>query len=124
VKRTAFLGSFGKKPSDAAAVFWAKVDLRDCVLDLTLPSVLTSLGTADAEIYDPNWEDVLPRSAPELLGSAAFQSGRFAAIKYWSVRSRLAGKMGICFCIFRSRVKAPSSVHFSSASLRLDEHWP
>lgn len=123
-KRAALLGSFAKTSSDAAAIFWAKVDLPNVVLDLTAPAVLAALGTTDAEIHDPDWRNRLPRSASEILGSAAFQSGRFAAIKYWSVRMRAAGKSGLCYCIFKTRVKAPCSVHFTSPSLGLDERWP
>ena len=123
VKRSAFLGSFAKKSAEASVIFWAKVHLPDCVLDLTDAAVLAALGATDAEIYDPDWRD-LRRSSPELLGAAAFQSGRFTAIKYFSVRMREAGKSGICYCIFKNRVKAPCSVHVTEPTLGLDEKWP
>lgn len=123
VKRSAFLGAFAKKTAEPSAVFWAKVNLPDCVLDLTDSSVLAMLGATDAEIYDPDWRD-LPRSPSEMLGAATFQSRRFAAIKYFSVRMREAGKSGICYCIFKNRVNAPASVFVTAPALGLEEKWP
>lgn len=122
-KRIALLGSFAKKSASPAAVFWAEVSLPDAVLDLTVPAVLTALGTSDAEVYDPDWKDLPQPSPSEALGTAAFRSGRFAAIKYWSVRARSVGKSGICYCIFKTRVKAPCWVHFADTDLGLDERW-
>ena len=122
-KRAALLGSFAKTPADPAAIFWAKAHFPDAVLDLTKPAVLAAVGATDAEIYDPDWKDRLPRSAPEILGAMAFRDGRFAAIKYWSVRMRMAGKQGVCFCVFKSRVKSPCSLHFVAPALGLDDEW-
>lgn len=124
VKRVAFLDSFAKKSGPPSATFWARVSLPDCVLDLTDSAVIAALGSTDLEIYNPDWRDVVPRSPTELLASAVFQDGRFAAIKYFSVRMREAGKSGICFCIFKTRVKAPASVRVSAPDLGLDENWP
>ncbi len=124
VKREAFLGSFAKKSADAGAVFWARAVLPNAVLDLTDSSVLATLGTTDAEVHDSDWRELPAPSLSETLGLAAFHDGRFAAIKYWSVRARAVGKSGFCFCIFKTRVLAPCSVVFSSASLRLNEKWP
>ena len=124
VKREALLGSFAKKSTDAAAVFWARAVLPNAVLDITDSSVLATLGTTDAEVHDPDWRELPAPSPAEMLGLAAFHDGRFAAIKYWSVRVRAVGKSGFCFCIFKTRVLSPCSVAFSSSSLRLSEKWP
>lgn len=122
-KRVALLGSFARKRAEPAAVFWAHVDLPAAVLDLTDANVLTALGTTDAEVHDPDWRD-RPLSASESLGVATFRDGRFAAIKYWSVRARAAGRSGFCLCIFKTRVQAPCRVEFASAELDVREVWP
>jgi len=123
MKRVALLGDFARTPRDPDAIFWAQVHFPDAVLDLTNSSVLKAIKATDAEIYDPHWKDILPASPPELLGAAAFRSGQFAAIKYWSVRMRQAGTKGECFCIFKSRVKAPCYIRFSSPTLGTFEEW-
>lgn len=122
-KRTALLGSYAKKPADPAAIFWVEVYFPNAVLNLTDPAVLSALGATDAEIYDPNWKDHEPISPPEILGSMAFRDGRFAAIKYWSVRQRMAGKKGVCFCVFRTRVKAPCRLRVLSSGIGNGEEW-
>lgn len=122
-KRVALLGAFAKKRAEPAAVFWAHVDFPSAVLDLTDASVLAALGTTDAEVHDPDWRE-RPVSPSELLGGVTFRDGRFAAIKYWSVRARAAGRSGFCLCIFKTRVQAPCRVEFVSAELGLSEVWP
>ena len=122
-KRVALLGSFAKKSGEPAAVFWAHVILPAAVLDLTDAGVLAALGTTDAEIHDPDWRSQPAASPSEVLGAAAFRDGRFAAIKYWSVRARAAGRSGFCLCIFKTRVQAPCRVEFVSAELGLNEIW-
>ncbi len=112
-KRAALLGSFAKKRAEPAAV-----------LDLTDASVLAALGTTDGEVHDPDWRERSAHSSSEALGAAVFRDGRFAAIKYWSVRARAAGRSGFCLCIFRTRVRTPCRVEFASAELSLREIWP
>ena len=113
-KRVALLGSFAKKRAEPAAVFWARVDFPSAVLDLTDASVLSALGTTDGEIHDPDWRERPAPSSSETLGAAVFRDGRFAAIKYWSVRARAAGRSGFCLCIFRTRVRPPCRLEFAS----------
>lgn len=123
-KRAALLGSFAKKRAEPAAVFWARVDFPAAVLDLTDASVLAALGTTDGEVHDPDWRERSAHSSSEALRAAVFRDGRFAAIKYWSVRARAAGRSGFCLCIFRTRVRTPCRVEFASAELSLREIWP
>lgn len=123
VKRIALLGSFAKKTAEPASVFWVQASLPGAVLDLTDAGVLATLGTTDDEVHNPDWKALPSPSPSEMLGTAAFRSGRFAAIKYWSVRMREAGQSGFCLCVFKSRVKAPRSLRFTSAELGLDETW-
>ena len=118
------MGSFAKKRAEPAAVFWAQVDFPAAVLDLTDAVVLAALGTTDGEIHDPDWRERSATSPSEALGAAVFRDGRFAAIKYWSVRARAAGRSGFCLCIFRARVRAPCRVEFASTELGLREVWP
>ena len=123
VKRAALLGAFAKTTAEPASVFWARAHLPDAVLDLTDPRVLAALGTTDDEVHHPDWKALGPTSPSEILGNAAFRSGRFAAIRFWSVRMRAAGQSGLCLCIFKSRVKAPCSLRFTSSELGWDETW-
>lgn len=122
-KRVALLGSFAKKSAEPAAVFWAHVTFPSALLDLTDADVLAALGTTDAEIHDPDWRSQPAASPSEVLGAATFRDGRFAAIKYWSVRARAAGRSGFCLCIFKTRVQAPCRVEFVSSELGLNEIW-
>lgn len=122
-KRVALLGSFARRSAEPAAVFWARVDFPGSVLDLTDAVALDALGTTDAEVHDPDWRDRPAGSPSETLGAAAFRDGRFAAIKYWSVRARTAGRSGFCLCIFKTRVQSPCRVEFASPELGLSEIW-
>jgi hypothetical protein len=122
-KRVALLGSFAKRVSTPATLFWAHAHLPNVILDLTDPAVLSAIQATDAEIYDPDWKVRGLISAPEYLGYRAFASGRFAAIKYWSVRSRLVSQSRFCLAIFKSRVRTPMTVTFRYGALNLTEHW-
>jgi hypothetical protein len=122
-KRASLLGSFAKTSADPTVVFWAEALLPDAVLDLTDAAVVAALGSTDAEIYDPEWRDKHPISPSELIGQMAFSSGRFSAIKYWSVRSRMAGRDAFCLCIFKTRVQAPRKVTFDFKAYGKTEIW-
>jgi hypothetical protein len=122
VKRVALLGAFAKVKSPPAVVFWATAHLPDAVLDLTDPAVIAALGATDAELHDPDWRRRRPPSASELVGQFAFASKRFAAIKYWSVRERIAGRKRFCLCIFKDRMKGPLKVDFDFEGKI--ESWP
>ena len=58
----------------------------------------------------------------ELVGQFAYASKRFAAIKYWSFRERIAGRKRFCLCIFKDRVKGPLKVEFDFEGKI--ESWP
>jgi len=113
VKRVALLGAFAKVKSPPAVVFWATAHLPDAVLDLTDPAVIAALGATDAELPDQ-----LGRTGWQF----AFASKRFAAIKYWSVRERIAGRKRFCLCIFKDRMKGPLKVDFDFEGKI--ESWP
>ena len=75
------------------------------VLDLTLGTVQTALGTTRMELTG-DWRSSDPGVEPptHMLGRVCFEDGRFDAIRFYSARNP---PDGVCVAVFPERLKKP-----------------
>jgi RES domain-containing protein len=92
-------------PHPPKVVFTAKVNIGS-VLDLTEQRTLTLFGTSTQELHGTWRISTGPPPATQLLGQATYDSGRYMAIRYPSVRR----PGGVCLVIFTERLTSPSFV--------------
>jgi RES domain-containing protein len=77
------------------------------LLDLTDPSIRQRLGTSLAELTGV-WHLSEETPPTQLLGAAAYASGRIAGLRYRSAKSQAGPEGGINFVVFPDRL-APDS---------------
>jgi hypothetical protein len=91
-------------------LFGMQVVVEDAVLDLTQSSTRERLGVTPSELDGP-WRWVRAENPKDLtltqrIGKAAYDSGRFAAIRYASTKVMNDNRMipGLCWVVFADRL--------------------
>ncbi len=122
VKQHAGLAGFARKASPPDTVFHVEVNLR-AVLDVTITSVQSTLGTNPDELIAP-WRLKSPAAPTQLLGAAAAASDRFEAIRYPCAPLHRAGQAGVSLVVFRDKLQPGSKVRIHDPSGTWQESWP
>jgi RES domain-containing protein len=96
--------NFRKTAAPPAVVYSLKDSLKS-VLDLTDAKIVKKIGGSQAELAAP-WRLHRKKAPTQILGLAAFDSGKFDALRYRSTKNH----KGICYVIFMPRLDGTSFV--------------
>ena len=110
--------NFRKEAAPPAVVYSLKVSLR-AVLDLTDAKIVKKISSSQAELVAP-WRLHRKKAPTQILGLAAFDSGKFDALRYRSTKN----PKGICYVIFTPRLDGTSFVDLYDPDGNFSERIP
>jgi RES domain-containing protein len=110
--------NFRKTAASPAVVYSLKVSLK-AVLDLTDAKIVKKIGSSQAEVAAP-WRLHRKKAPTQILGLAAFDSGKFDALRYRSTKN----PKGICYVIFTPRLDGTSFVELYDPDGNFSERIP
>lgn len=110
--------NFRKAATAPAVVYSLKVSLK-AVLDLTKARIVKKIGSSQAELTAP-WQLYPENVTTQILGLAAFDVGKFDALRYRSAKN----PRGICYVIFTPRLDGASFVELYDPDGNFSERIP
>jgi RES domain-containing protein len=110
--------NFRKAAAPPAVVYSLKVSLK-AVLDLTDAKIVKKISSSQAELAAP-WRLHRKKAPTQILGLAAFESGKFDALRYRSTKN----PKGICYIIFTLRLDGASFVELYDPDGNFAERIP
>jgi RES domain-containing protein len=110
--------NFRKTAAPPSVVYSLKVSLK-AVLDLTDARVVKKIGSSRAELA-ATWRPHRKKAPTQILGLAAFNSGKFDALRYRSTKN----PKGICYVIFTPRLDGDSFVELHDPEGNFSERIP
>ena len=110
--------NFRKAAAPPAVVYSLNVSLK-AVLDLTDAKIVKKFGSSQAELGAP-WRLHRKKAPTQILGLAAFDSGKFDALRYRSTKN----PKGICYVIFTPRLDGASFVELYDPDGNFSERIP
>ena len=110
--------TFRKAASPPAVVYSLKVSLK-AVLNLTDAKIVKKISSSQAELVAP-WRLHRKKAPTQILGLAAFDSGKFDALRYRSTKN----PKGICYVIFTPRLDGASFVELYDPDGNFSERIP
>lgn len=109
---------FRKAAAPPAVVYSLKVSLK-AVLDLTDTKIVKRISSSQVELAAP-WGLHRKKAPTQILGLAAFDSGKFDALRYRSTKN----PKGICYVIFTLRLDGASFVELYGSDGKFSERIP
>ena len=110
--------NFRKAAAPPAVVYSLKVSLK-AILDLTDAKIVKKIGSSHAELA-ALWRLHRKKAPTQILGLAAFDSGKFDALRYRSTKN----PKGICYVIFTPRLDGVSFVELYDPNGDFSERIP
>jgi hypothetical protein len=110
--------NFRRVAAPPAVVYSLKVLLK-AVLDLTDAKIVKKIGSSQAELAAP-WRLHRKKAPTQILGLAAFDSGKFDALRYRSTKN----PKGICYVILTPRLDGISLVELYDPDGNFSERMP
>jgi len=110
--------NFRREAAPPAVVYSLKVSLK-AVLDLTNAKIVKKISSSQAELAAP-WRLHRKKAPTQVLGQAAFDSGKFDALRYCSTKN----PKGVCYAIFTQRLDGDSFVELHDPDGNFSERIP